>query len=273
MKRKSASTLIYFSERSHKKSLVKRPKKVNKEKRSRKTLFALKTIVLFAFISLGIWYFITYKPVNITRVEITGVQRFVNSADVKSIVDEKALGKNIFLLNTRNLEKIVSENFLASKTVRVDRKFPKTIRVVIEERVPIALVLPSGSSDTLAYYFVDSEGFVLGNADKAHTNLPIINYSQTVDVGKFLESEAVKYYFDLIKALDDDAIAVSTISSYPRYTQFYTKEDNQVLFSNQQPAKSQVKIFAKMMEAFKAEGKKVRKIDLRFDKVIVEFIN
>lgn len=277
MKRKSASTLIYFSERARKKSLVKRPVHVNKEKRANAIRKVLLFVVVLVVGGLGVWAYIKYRPLDITSVTITGAQRFVSAQDVQKIAEEKALEKNCLFIDTKNLEKTISANFLAAKSVKVKRLLPKSLKVEITERTPIALIQSQDKSKSGSggreFYFVDADGFVLGLADKLATNLPVVNYSQPVEVGKFIEASAVAYYFDLIKALDEDGIAVSTISSYPRYTQFFTREDSQVLFSNAQSAKPQVRIFAKMMEAFKAEGRKPKKIDLRFDKVIVEFVN
>ncbi|MFA5776507.1 MAG: FtsQ-type POTRA domain-containing protein [Patescibacteria group bacterium] len=276
MKKKSASTLIYFQEKARKKSLVKRPHHINKEKRTKHVLTVFKLLGFFTLAGFLIWYYVKYRPLNIRSVEISGAERFVNKEDIKKIAEEKSLGKNIVLLNTKNLREVIASNFLASRSVKVGRQFPSRLKIIVTERVPIALILPKDSKE---FYFVDADGFILGPADKSATNLPVINYSQGVEVGKFVEANAVKYYFDLIKALDDDNVAVSTISTYPRYTEFFTvagfagKEETQVLFTNDQNPKPQAKIFSKMMEAFKTEGKKLKKIDLRFDKVIVEFIN
>ncbi|MFH1295601.1 MAG: FtsQ-type POTRA domain-containing protein [bacterium] len=270
MKRRSASTLIYFGERTRKKQLRARPKHVNKEKRTRAISRTMLGLLVLAIGGAGVWAYFTYRPFDIDRVQITGGGRFVSGQDVQQIVEENALGQNLVLLDAQNLEQVVAGSFLASRSVQVTKQLPELLKVAITERTPIALILPSSGEE---FYFVDAEGFVLGLADKSATNLPVINYGQQVEVGKFVEPSAVSYYFDLIKALDEDGIAVSTISSYPRYTQFFTREDKQVLLNNNQSAKIQVKLFAKLMEAFKAEGKEVRKIDLRFDKVIVEFVH
>ncbi len=264
MKRKSASTLIYFSERARRRDLVKKPKRINKEKRRatiKNIILGLSTLGVIGF---GIWAYIKYKPFDIVKADVEGAQRFVNRRDIRNIVDHQVLGKNFLTLDTRALEKTIGETFLAVKSVKVVKIFPNAVNVQITERAPIALI------QNEEFYFVDMDGFVLGLADKSSTNLPVISYDQKVEVGRFVESSAVSYYFDLIKALDEKGIPVSTIKSFPRYTSFFTG-DIEVLFTNFQSAKSQAKIFAKMIEAFKAEGRKPKKIDLRFDKVIVEF--
>lgn len=269
MKKKSASTLIYFQDQIRRKNLVKRPKHVNKERRVNNVITVIKLLGFFTVMGVVLWFYIQYQPLNIKSVEISGAERFVNQKDVQKIAEEKALGKNIIFLNTGDLQKVIATNFLASKSVEIKKVLPSRLNIIIVERVPIALILPK---DSQKFLFVDADGFILGLADKSATNLPVINYSQPVEVGKFVEASAVQYYFNLIKALDEDNVAVSTISSYPRYTEFFTSGQTQVLFSNNQNPKPQVKIFARMLEAFKAEGKLLKKIDLRFDKVIVEFI-
>jgi cell division protein FtsQ len=276
MKRKSASTLIYFTDRERKKRLVKHPKHVNKEKRTRHVKrFSVVSFLLLA-LGFGAWVYKTYRPLDVTMVTVTGAQRFVSAQDVQKIAEARALGKNLIFLDIDDLETTITSSFLASKSVKIRRQLPKSLKVEVTERVPIALIQSQDkaiTSPVSVFYFVDADGFVLGLADKSATNLPVINYSQQVEVGKFVDSSAVAYYFDLLKALDDEGISASTISSYPKYTQFFTRDDNKVFVNNAQSAKSQIKIFAKMLEAFKSEGKKVKQIDLRFDKVIVEFVN
>ena len=271
MKRKSASTLIYFQEKARKKSLVKRPRHINKEKRIKHLLTAVKLLVFFTLVGFLARYYVKYQPLNIRSVEIVGAERFVNKEDVQKVVEQKSLGYNIVFISAKDLKETIANNFLASKSVEITKVWSSRLKIIITERVPVALILPKDGRDGSEFYFVDADGFVLGPADKATTNLPVINYGQNVEVGKYVEAKAVKYYFDLIKALDGDNIAVSTISSYPRYTEFFTSDATQVLFTNDQNPKPQVKIFSRMVEAFKTEGKKLRKIDLRFDKVIVEF--
>lgn len=264
MKQKSASTLIYFSERVNKKNLPQKVKHIGKEKRRVRIKRALWAVLIMGIIGIGVWLYAKYRPFDIVRTEVEGAHRFVNMQDVKNIVDQQSLGENCLIFNTKALEQIIRETFLATKSVKAIRTLPNSVKVVITERVPIALI-KNGD-----LYFVDSDGFVLGLAEGSTTNLPIINYSQKVEVGKFVERSAVSYYFDLIKALDEEGISVSTINSFPKYTVFLS-DGIEVFFTNSQPAKSQAKIFAKMIEAFKAEGRKPKKIDLRFDKVVVEF--
>lgn len=236
-------------------------------------LAACKVLAAGSLVGLGVWYYLKYQPLTLRAVEIYGADRFVNRTDVQQMAEEKALGKNIVFVDVDDIHKAITSNFLASRSVTLTKVLPNRLRITVSERVPIALILPQAGSAGDNFYFVDAEGFILGPADKATTNLPVINYSQKVEVGKFVEAGAVSYYFELIKALDEDNVALSTISSYPRYTEFFTGDATQVLFSNAENPKPQIKVYAKLMEAFKAEGKKLKKIDLRFDKVIVEFVN
>jgi len=274
MKRRSASTLIYFQERSRKKLLAKRPVRVNKGRRAQKLFVLAKVVLVLSVVGVCTWLYLKYLPLNIESVKIVGAERFVNKDDVGSIVRENVVGKNILFMSKKELEEVIANNFLAARSVEIKKILPKTLAITISERVPIALVYPSDAAEqSKEFYFVDLEGFVLGLADKQSTNLPVINYTQEVEVGRFIESGAVKYYFDLIKVLDEDGVLVSTISSYPRYTQFFTREGTRVLFNNEESPRPQAKVLTRLMDAFKAEGKEVRKIDLRFGKVIVEFIN
>ena len=275
MRKKSVSTLIYYQDKSRKKVRTKIHVHVNKEKRARAVFSILKLLFLFLLGGSVVFGYVKYKPFRVTRVDVLGEGRFVNLEDVRKIAETNVLGKDIIVVNTAGVVEAIAHNYLAAKSVKVTKSYPRTIQVTVTERVPIALLLAKDASllakESTSYYFVDAEGFVLGPADKTTTNLPIISYGQKVYVGKFLEENAISYYFELLHALDENSILVSTISAFPKYVQFYTGDSVEALFTVAQSPKSQAKILARMLESFKTEGKKPRKIDLRFDKVIVEF--
>jgi len=275
MKKKSVSTLIYYQDKSRKKVRTKIHVHVNKEKRARAVFSILKLLFLFLLGGSVVFGYVKYKPFRVTRVDVLGEGRFVNLEDVRKIAETNVLGKDIIVVNTAGVVEAIAHNYLAAKSVKVTKSYPRTIQVTVTERVPIALLLAKDASllakESTSYYFVDAEGFVLGPADKTTTNLPIISYGQKVYVGKFLEENAISYYFELLHALDENSILVSIISAFPKYVQFYTRDSVEALFTVAQSPKSQAKILARMLESFKTEGKKPRKIDLRFDKVIVEF--
>ena len=275
MKKKSVSTLIYYQDKSRKKVRTKIHVHVNKEKRARAVFSILKLLFLFLLGGSVVFGYVKYKPFRVTNVDVLGEGRFVNLEDVRKIAETNVLGKDIIVVNTAGVVEAIAHNYLAAKSVKVTKSYPRTIQVTVTERVPIALLLAKDASllakESTSYYFVDAEGFVLGPADKTTTNLPIISYGQKVYVGKFLEENAISYYFELLHALDENSILVSTISAFPKYVQFYTGDSVEALFTVAQSPKSQAKILARMLESFKTEGKKPRKIDLRFDKVIVEF--
>ena len=275
MRKKSVSTLIYYQDKSRKKVRTKIHVHVNKEKRARAVFSILKLLFLFLLGGSVVFGYVKYKPFRVTRVDVLGEGRFVNLEDVRKIAETNVLGKDIIVVNTAGVVEAIAHNYLAAKSVKVTKSYPRTIKVTVTERVPIALLLAKDASllakESTSYYFVDAEGFVLGPADKTTTNLPIISYGQKVYVGKFLEEYAISYYFELLHALDENSILVSTISAFPKYVQFYTRDSVEALFTVAQSPKSQAKILARMLESFKTEGKKPRKIDLRFDKVIVEF--
>ena len=275
MRKKSVSTLIYYQDKSRKKVRTKIHVHVNKEKRARAVFSILKLLFLFLLGGSVVFGYVKYKPFRVTRVDVLGEGRFVNLEDVRKIAETNVLGKDIIVVNTAGVVEAIAHNYLAAKSVKVTKSYPRTIKVTVTERVPIALLLTKDAlllaKESTSYYFVDAEGFVLGPADKTTTNLPIISYGQKVYVGKFLEENAISYYFELLHALDENSILVSTISAFPKYVQFYTRDSVEALFTVAQSPKSQAKILARMLESFKTEGKKTKKIDLRFDKVIVEF--
>lgn len=264
MKNKSPATLVYFLGRKKKSTnYIRHP---FFKKKNFRVLFLIFLFVLL-FIK-GVILYSSKKPFDVSEVIVEGSSKFVNLGDIRVLSESNVLNKNIFLLDTDALSQVLLENFLALKSVNVKKSLPNSILVKIEERVPVCLINVKGSDK---FYFVDEEGFVLGLAKKEDTNLPVIIYSDSLEVGKFVKKEIVSYYFDLIEILDSEGVLVEKIESFPRYVILYTKEGVLVFLPNKSSAAVQVKSLVKMLEAFKLEGKKPKKVDLRFDKVIVEF--
>lgn len=242
---------------------------INRSRRLRPLITFAKFVTPLFLLCLLIYGYVSYKPFHIKEVRVSGDGIFASASDIKTMAESSSVNQSILLYDGNRMERLVLQNFLAVAEVSVKKIFPGTITIEYKERIPSALVY---SEETKAFYYVDGTGFVLGIADKDSTNLPVIRYSSNVTVGRFLEGNAVSYYFDLIKALDENNISIVELTSHPSYMEFTTKDTVKVLFSSSTNPRSQAKVLAQMLTSFEAKGEKIRKIDLRFDKVIVEFI-
>ncbi len=208
------------------------------------------------------WVFNSGK-FDITNVQITGTQKFVNLDDVKTLVNTQVINKNYFLVKTPELEKTISTNFLGAKTIKVEKKFPNTVNVLIEERVPLAIVYKDADS-----YLIDGDGFVLGSVQQDFLDLPRINYDADIKIGTFLEKDVVPISIEILRESDREGLKVSSMSFNPRYTELYAN-NVEVYIGNDKNKKNAIQTLSALIKKMLQDGKILKRVDLRYDKVIV----
>ena len=203
---------------------------------------------------------------KIDSVEISGTQSFVSQTDLQEVVRNKVEGEAIFKINNRDLKRTLKDIFQGAKNIKVKKKYPSTISIEVFERVPLALVYNDPSGDL---YMVDDEGYVLGIVEEGKTNLSRIRYEGDIGVGLFVDKQMVPVYLELIGALNEEKVYASSMSFSQNYVIIYLPEGVELLIGNEKDKLTSVKTATTLLKQLQLEGKKVKKIDLRYDKVIV----
>lgn len=254
-------------------------RKINRQKKIKKYRIFLRKFgrlvknILIVFATFGFvlaFYqmFLNSKYFKISQIEIMGTYTFVNKEDVNSLVSQNTNDKNIFGFDASLLESKLENNFQGAKSVTVKKKLPNKLTIVVSERVPLAVVTNETKED---YFIVDEEGYVLGIVDPSTTNLPQITYSGDLRVGKFIDPLLIPLYLDLLNSLDTVQLKASTVSINDNSIDFFLKGNIAVLIGKNKNMNKSVKIISELLKQLKLEGKNVTKIDLRYDKVIVEY--
>ncbi|HLD26143.1 MAG TPA: FtsQ-type POTRA domain-containing protein [Candidatus Andersenbacteria bacterium] len=110
----------------------------------------LGAVVLFAWLLFFTDIFTVQAVTVVDAREHTGEH-------AREIIDSKlqqmALSRNIFFVQTEVLEAALYDALPQVRTVHVQRKLPGTIKAVVQEKTPVVLLLSSGR-----YYFVDDSG-------------------------------------------------------------------------------------------------------------------
>lgn len=142
---------------------------------------------IFLLIAVTTWYFGLYtQTFRIQNINVAETQ-YINQDDVTSSIDQytssKFLGfikRNTFwTLRAEALESAVIASFsdsFAIESVEVNKDFPNTISIAIQERIPSVIWITTGSDNDL-YYSVDLDGFVtqvFANKDDFAESFPII---------------------------------------------------------------------------------------------------
>lgn len=251
-------------------------KKAKKQKSVRKFLIIWRKLRKFLFVSifLGIFaygaYFLVYRSnyFLVKEIKIEGAGTFVNLTDLRNLVTTNELGKNILFVNTNNLSRQIKDVFLGADQVEVSKKLPSVLYIKIKERVPLALLKNKTVPD---YFMVDREGYLLGKVSPDYENLPKINYSGDLKVGKFINRDLIPLYQGILGMLDETRIKSSSMSFQKDHVSFYIPGGTEILVDDTKEVRNSFLTLAKLLQVLKLENKVPKFIDLRYDKVVVSY--
>ena len=139
-------------------------KKVNRN-RKRKQIFRNRFfwfLIIIPIASVIVFYLIGfYSFFEIKEIKIFGNQK-VSTEDINTLIKEEVSrdilfleSRSIFLVDLRNINRRILDNFPKINKVDFDRDFPDKLVISIKEREPV-VVFESGGS----YFFIDSEGVI-----------------------------------------------------------------------------------------------------------------
>jgi cell division septal protein FtsQ len=228
-------------------------------------LIGIVFIVLGFYIKNGLE---TSEKLKISNVEIIGANSFVNESDLRVLAENHAFGQYYFKIDLTHLENISKENFLGAKKIDVSKKFPNKIILSVTERVPLAVLKNPKSPE---YYLVDEDGYVLGIIDEEKNNLPLIQYNNVLHVGFTIDKNIIPIYLELLTSIDKENLYVSTVSVTDKYLNFTLEDSIDVYIGEDKNITKSVLVISELLKSLKLDGKDVKKIDLRYDKVIVEY--
>jgi cell division septal protein FtsQ len=246
-------------------TLVKSRRKRKVAKVSKYFTFVLVGIALF----LGLYLiFIKFDLLSVARVEVVGAQSFVNSTDLTELAKSRAYGKNIITFPVKDLEDSLRENFQGARSLNISKKYPQTLVITVIERVPLAILHNDLNEN---HYLVDEEGYVLGIVDANTTNLPKVFYAEEIAVGYFLDQKLVSVYFELLAAVDESEVQISSASVHKDFIVAYSVGSVEILLGVDKNIKESIIVLADLLKQLATEGKDARRIDMRYDKVVVSY--
>ena len=230
-------------------------------------------LLIFIAITLGLMGGLYYifgisDFFKISNIEIIGAKSFVNHRDIKEVLQTKLYGKNILTIDVNASEKALSNTFLGAKNITLERKFPNRIDIIVNERVPLALIYNSNSPNV---FMIDEDGYALGIVDENTTNLAKIRYEGDIKVGMFINKTLIPVYLELTKVLSKEEIKATSMSFYPRHVELFLNTGVKALLSSEKSITNSIGVLVSMLRQISLEGRQPRNIDLRYDKVIVSY--
>jgi cell division septal protein FtsQ len=230
--------------------------------------FIVAAVLLF---SLGAYYLLFKSPVfKVSTVTVSGDSQFVNHSELRHLIELNTLGEHIFRTDVARLSEVSADAFLGAKDIVVTRNYPNSLHIQVFERSPLAVVY-NPKNTPQEYFLVDEEGFLLGLVDINKTNLPKVEYNEPLFVGTFIDEDLTPLYLTLIRSLDSEGLKASSISVLPKHIKFYLDVTTEIFINRSQDVPSSIKILSQLKKQLDSRGSNVTKIDLRYDKVVVQY--
>ncbi len=199
---------------------------------------------------------INLQPSHKRNADLKGIQSF--KGEYIMFLDEKEIADSIKIRNSyvRNVE--------------VTKQYPDTLSLKISYYVPLAvLTVPDG------FFLLGDEAVILEKQREAFPNkLPQITYYQNIpfsnyQAGQELDFKDIKdslFYLQKLSALKQtiNSIDIKGFHMLGLYT-----SDEVYLFSSEKERDQQVYQLEVTMREFMVSGKKIKSLDVRFDKPVV----
>lgn len=130
----------------------KKPYRVKKKKSILRSRFFWPGILILSAIG-GVSYFLFFSGIfQIKKIIITGDQ-IVSEENIKAFVSQR----NIFLVDTKKMEKDILGNFVQITKVEITRALPDTLNIQVVKRLSVALWCEDKNC-----FWVDNEAVIFG---------------------------------------------------------------------------------------------------------------
>jgi len=237
-------------------------------KRNKNFLFHFRKKLIFIFpiaLAVFIWQADIFKIKNV----ICRINEQPCPMDVWADLTRTATRENIIFLSTQKLARQLEKKIPLLETVKIKKIFPDKILFEFRKRSAAAAIKVDGQK---RFLIVDEDGFLLEKVKK--TNLPIILTDQSIglSIGGRLDRDEVVWTIALLKNLKLKLLEpqVTKIVS-PRRIELTLKGGPVVVFSSRKEAEIQLDSLQFIFSRAKIEGKRISKIDLRFDKPVAVY--
>ena len=233
-----------------------------------KFLNKLKFFLFFLFLCL--LFFSTLFFINqfflIKKVQLISDRKFLLTNK------NELINKNLIFINQdETAKKIILENPLLRQVV-VNKVWPVTLKITIYFYEPIAtLIINQG------FFNLSADGRILSKIKDSQQTLPSINYYQKLDSNSFQTGDWINYkdiqqtlfFIDKLRQINLSPLTID-IKGQDMLV-FNLNDDKKIIFSNKKKKELQDYQLELIVRQFKIEGKEFKKIDLRFEKPIIEF--
>jgi len=243
--------------------------------------------ILFLLIFLGGIFFLVFKS-DFFRVKKITCRWEGNSCppEVWNELTFLTFGKNLIFLKKKEISKKFLNDHHIVKNLKIKKVLPNKLVFELEKRKEVAVLgfelrleeketTPSGKpifETTKDFYLVDEEGIVIKKENDSLLPLILLSEELNLNIGERVPQqqiiEAIKFLTTLRLNLLEPKVAKIT----PPYSlTVWLKDGEEAIFSLKKEIQIQVDSLQFILSRSKIEGRGIKKIDLRFDKPVVNY--
>lgn len=206
----------------------------------------MQTTVIVVLIAIFVFLFIQSSFFNCKEVIITGnfwldEEYIIESANVP-------IGNNLFYIDEKNIKSRL-EILPMVKEVKVEKRLPNTLYIIIKEREPALLVVAQEK-----FILVDSKGFYIQDVEtiREFSNLPLItglDLEENLLYGHEIDSKALKTALKIYEEIWDESniyFNEINLSSGENDILLYTIEGIMVKIGDSKNIREKLAVFEKL---------------------------
>ncbi len=201
-------------------------------------------------------------------------------------------GQNIFIINSADIEKKIKEKYLCVRDIKLLKKLPDRIQIIVSGRAPVAALISLGLEETSqsaildirfmatastipinsTQLLVDSEGVIYSQTSE-NSNIPKIYFwASNLKLGKKLEDNIIKKSLTILDKLKEFRVTVKDAKIISQKNLVVETKENLVLgFLLTGNIDIQLASLQLILEEAKIKDVKMESIDLRFEKPVVKY--
>ncbi|HOV27517.1 MAG TPA: FtsQ-type POTRA domain-containing protein [Pseudobacteroides sp.] len=179
------------------------------KKRNKKRIRLIRRTILFILFIVSLIMLALSSLFNITAIEVYGNNKIDTDALISVTKIEigsngfKKVGKslkNYFFFRYGNEENSILNSFPYAKKAKVMFCLPNTVRITVEERIPMFFIKYND-----VYILIDEEGYVLEESDKPYKNVIFVEgvSFESYEKGQALEADDPDYIQYIKKLLSE----------------------------------------------------------------------
>lgn len=220
-----------------------------------------KVLPVLVFLVLTVAGFFFLPLLKIKHIDLNQDQKCITKKELSTRLT--IIGRNIFLISEDKLTNDIKNKFNCPTEVKIEKKFPSTLKIEVIDSQPVVKIAQTIFSAT-------ESGEITKNEDPNNPTLylPI----EKLEIGQKITDEITLMAIKIASQLSKSDLAVANIRlASDQNIAVYNYDGVVTIFSSKKDISRQLDSLQQVLSMAKIDATKIAKIDLRFDKPIVEF--